>query len=176
MLVRPTSFFENMDKQQKIIVGVMTALLLVVLVIAAVLLLRPKETVTVEFTPPAFDESAVSGMPDALPESLNYGSPATQNEFGFLLCGTPAVTQDNRLRCYFTSPSSNRVWLLLKVYDREGNLLGASGLLRPGEYVEYIALDQAIPKGSEIRIKVLSYEADTYYSKGTAQGLLRIAE
>lgn len=170
------SFFENMDKQQKIIIGVMVILLLVALVTVAVLLLIPKETVTTEFTPPAFDDNAVSGMPDDVPESLNYGSPTTQNEFGFLLCGTPAVTQDNRLRCYFTSPSSNRVWLLLKIYDGEGNLLGASGLLRPGEYVEYIALDQVIPKGSEIRIKVLSYEADTYYSKGTAQGLLRIAE
>ena len=154
----------------------MIILLLVALVTVAVLLLRPKETVTTEFTPPAFDDSAVSGMPDDVPEWLNYGSPATQNEFGFLLCGTPAVTGDNRLRCYFTSPASNRVWLLLKIYDRDGNLLGASGLLRPGEYVEYIDLDQAIPQGSEIRIKVLSYETDTYYSKGTAQGVLRTAE
>ena len=165
-----------MDKQQKIIVGVMMTLLSVALVIVVVLLLRPKETVTAEFTPPAFDDSAVSGMPNAVPEALNYGSPTTQNEFGFLLCGTPAVTQDNRLRCYFTSPSSNRVWLLMKIYDGEGNLLGASGLLRPGEYVEYIALDRVLPKGSEIRIKVLSYETDTYYSKGTAQGVLKTAE
>ena len=165
-----------MDKQQKIVVGAMAILLAVVLVVVAVLLLRPKETVQTEFTPPAFDKSAVSGMPNAVPESLNYGSPTTQNEFGFFLCGTPAVTEDNRLRCYFTSPSSNNVWILLKVYDQEGNLLGASGLLRPGEYVEYIDLNQALPKGSAIRIKVLSYEVQTYYSKGTAQGVLKTAE
>ena len=165
-----------MDKQQKIIVSVMAAVLLIVLAVMVVLLCRPDAPKVAEFVPPEFDSNAISGIPGDVPSELNYGSPSVQNEFGFLLCGTPAVTDDNDLRIYFTSPSTNNVWLLIKIYDVEGEMIGASGLLRPGEYVEYVKLDRTVESGSDIRIKVLSYEIDTYYSKGTVQGVLQTAE
>ena len=164
-----------MDKQQKIIVSVLAGLLLIALAIIVVLLCNPTNR-TAEFTPPEFDKNALSGMPTDLPSELNYGAPNTQNEFKFLLCGTPALTDDGRLQIYFTSPSTNSVWLLLKIYDVNGGLIGESGLLRPGEYVEYVELYTALMKGSDVKIKVLSYEMDTYYSKGTAQGMLKVAE
>lgn len=164
-----------MDKQQKIIVSALAGLLLVALAVIVVLLCNPTNR-TAEFVPPEFEKDALSGMPTDVPNELNYGAPNTQNEFDFLLCGTPALTDDGRLQIYFTSPLTNNVWLLLRIYDVNGDLIGESGLLRPGEYVENVELYAALKKGSDVRIKVLSYEMDTYYSKGTAQGMLNVAE
>ena len=165
-----------MDRQQKIIIFVMAVLLLVALVVMLVLLCGREAPAAPEFDPPSFDKAAISGLPTDVPEELNYGSPSTQSEFKFSLCGTPEVTEDNRLRIYFTSPATNKVWLLIKIYDTEGALIGESGLLRPDEYVEHVQLEREVARGSDIVIKVLSYEVDTYYSKGTIQGALKIAE
>ena len=52
--------------------------------------------------------------------------------------------------------------------DETGAELGSSGLLKPGEYVQSVALERIPPKSSSILAKILSYEPQTYYSMGSA--------
>ena len=54
-----------------------------------------------------------------------------------------------------------------QLLDAKGNLLGETGVLRPGEYVEFVSLT-SLPKKAEVVARILTYEPDTYYSMGSA--------
>jgi hypothetical protein len=51
-------------------------------------------------------------------------------------------------------------------------MIGESGLIKPGEYVESVAISLVPTKNTSIFAKVLSYEKETYYSMGTTSGEL----
>ena len=164
-----------MDRGQKIIIFLLSGLLVAALVVLGIVLAtRGPEVVIADFVPPEFDENAVSGVPDNVPQELNYGSPISQNEFLFALCGTPSLTDENSLHIYFTSHEENQVWLLIRIYTADGVLIGESGLLRPGEYVEYVELSERV--SGRLKLRILSYEPDTYYSKGAVSGEIAVLE
>ena len=48
------------------------------------------------------------------------------------------------------------------------NILGETGLVRPGEYVQTVALTTIPKSGTPITLKIMAYEPDTYYSAGAA--------
>ena len=162
-----------MDKQQKTVVYVFVALLLAAIIaLVAVIALRKPETQVLDFTAPPFDNSAVTGVPESVDESLRYGNISVEDTFSFAMCGSPTL-EGNKLRVFFTCSAENDVWLLMKVYDTKGNLIGKSGMIRMGEYVEYVTLD-TVPKDKNLVFKILSYEPETYYSKGSANATLPI--
>ncbi len=156
-----------MDKQQKMIITALSALVAILLIVTLVLRLSGgKETVVGEFQPPEFDKLATLGTPQ-VDSSLNYKEISVAEGFKFSMCGN-LTRQSDRCIIYFTSAPDNNVWLLVKIFDQSGNLLGQSGLLRPGEYVEYIALYSNVGANTPVTVKVLSYEPDTYISCGSA--------
>lgn len=115
-----------------------------------------------EFTPPPFDSAAVVGTP-AVPDGLGYSELDCQ-VYKVSLCGKPGANGD----IWLTNPETNTVWLKVRVLDEKGNILGETGLLRPGEYVRTVALS-AVPKsGTPITLKIMAYEPDTYHSAGAA--------
>lgn len=154
-----------MDKTQKtvfVIVAVVLGLVLLSVIAWGVWYLsQPKE-----FVKPAFEEAAVEGAPTVSDASLRYTHAKLTDELAVGLCATCRKDGDELL-IYFTSLEHNTAWVRVKVYDEKGKLRGESGLLRPGEYVERVALSSK-PRGETLTIKVLSYEPDTYYSLGTA--------
>lgn len=157
-----------MDKQQKIIISIMSVILLAFIVTTAFILIdRRNETVMGEFEAPPFDENAVSGVPD-VDAWLNYREINVAEGFAFSMCGNLTLS-DSGCVVYFTSPSNNAVWLLMKLYDEEGNVLGQSQIVRPGEYVECIALSKRPKTSTAVKVKILSYEPETYYSQGSAE-------
>lgn len=117
-----------------------------------------------EFVPPPFDASAVSGMPSVDDGSL---SKIYQDGMSFTayVCGKP-VTEGQRARVFFTSTEDNGVWLKLRITDENGNIIGESGLIRPGEYVEYVSYSKQPRNGQKIKMKIMAYEPETYYSAG----------
>ena len=139
--------------------------LLVAICIASVavmlyVLCRPQPT----FVPPPFEAAAVSGTPENVPETLGYAS-LDATAYQLALCGAPTV-QDEAATLYFTNPAGNAVWLKVRVCTTDGTLLGESGLLKPGEYVESVPLD-VLPTGdTPVVLKVMAYEPDTYRSAG----------
>ena len=119
-----------------------------------------------EFTPPAFESAAVAGTPE-VPDDLGYCELYQDGmAYRFSICG--AVTMNgNTATVYFTSPESNEKWLKLRVLDAEGNVLGETGLIKPGEYVQTVELTEALAEGTAIKLKIMGYEPETYTSAGS---------
>lgn len=160
-----------MDKTQKTLL-VTVALALALVLLAVILWAALYRTQVGEFTPPPFEEAAVEGTPTVSDDTLRYSFAKITEELAVGLCATCEKDGDG-LRIYFTSLEHNTAWVRVKIYDEKGKLRGESGLLRPGEYVEHIALSSA-PKGETLTVKVLSYEPETYYSLGSAELVVNV--
>lgn len=115
-----------------------------------------------EFTPPPFDAAAVIGTP-AVHDGLGYSELDCQ-AYKVSLCGKLNASGD----LWLTNPESNEVWLKVRVLDAKGNILGETGLVRPGEYVQTVELTTVPKSGTPIVLKIMAYEPDTYYSAGAA--------
>lgn len=149
-----------MKNKKTIILAVVCALSVVVMLIA----LGIGQKTKVVFEKPSFDAAAVVGTPEV--ENPTY-SPLNAKVYSVALCGQPIVT-GNRVQVYFTNPAENEVWLKLRILDSNGNILGESGLIRPGEFVEYVSLNAEITADTEVSMKIMAYEPDTYHSAGGA--------
>ncbi|MBQ8404508.1 MAG: hypothetical protein IJX55_08825 [Clostridia bacterium] len=129
----------------------------------------------VEFTPPPFDADAVAGTP-SVPDGFGYGEFWQEGmTYRFSVCGN--VTADGtEATLYFTNSEGNEVWLKLRVLDKGGKILGETGLIKPGEYVEKVTLSGTFEAGTEIVLKVMGYEPETYYSAGSVSLRTKIGE
>lgn len=153
-----------MDKTEKRIILKLSILVLALL--AAVLIQHTNQQVEVrDFVPPSFDANALSGEPEVAYPDM-YGTLSLNDEVTVSLYSAPIVTGGAALVC-FTADAGNAVWVRLRLQDVEGNTLGQSGLLRPGEYVDCVELTTK-PDRPEAIARILTYEPDTYYSLGTA--------
>ena len=117
-----------------------------------------------EFVPPPFDEAAQAGTP-TVPEGLGWEEIDANGLYRVSVCGVVTLN-GNKSDVYFTNPEGNNVWLKLRIMDEGGNILGQTGLIKPGEYVQSVTFDTVPEKGAKIVMKVMSYEPDTYYSAG----------
>ena len=115
------------------------------------------------FAPPPFDPEARAGMPE-VPEDLSWQILDT-GPFRAGLCGI-LIPERNWIPVWFTNPSQNTVWLRLRLLDKQGQILGETGLLRPGEYLHSVAVDPLPPAGTPVTLKVMAYEPETYHSAG----------
>lgn len=160
-----------MSKTEKIILLIAA---LAVMSLLTVLLLLPKPQAQVllgAFTPPPFEENAISGEPTvAFPQI--YGTLTLTEDLAVRLYSAPVV-QDGKIAVYFASKAENTLWVRLRITDENGNILGQTGLLKPGEYVESISLLKK-PKSSRAVAKILTYQPETYYSMGTANANIQL--
>ena len=114
------------------------------------------------FTPPPFDPTAESGIPD-VPSGMGYQELDVQ-VFRVSLSGEIHV-RDGAAGVWLANPEGNNVWLKVRILDQEGSILGESGLLRSGEYVQWVETGEIQP-GSTVILKVMAYEPETYHSAG----------
>ena len=119
-----------------------------------------------EFVPPPFDSGAVVGSPDAEVLADKGYEELDAQAYKLWVCGK-IVLDGNKADLYFTNPETNNVWLKLRILDTNGNKLGETGIVRPGEYVQTITFDVVPKVGDSITIKIMGYEPDTYYSAGS---------
>lgn len=156
---------QNKPKQNKQ-VTVLAAVFAVAVIIMIVALSVPKKAERGEFVPPAFDSSAVTGIPE-VPEGLGYSAPFQEGmAYRFAVCGNVMMDGKQAL-VYFTNPAENETWTKLRIYDESGNVLGETGLIKPGEYVQYVELNKELASGTPIKLKIMGYEPDTYLSAGS---------
>lgn len=120
----------------------------------------------VEFAPPPFEPEAQAGTP-AVPDGLGYQELDAQ-AFRVLLCGE-IIPEENAADIWFANPAGNEVWLKLRVLDSQGNILGQTGILRPGEYVRQVTLWAVPEAGTPIILKVMAYEPETYHAAGALE-------
>ena len=142
---------------------VVCAVLAVATVITAIIVANREPRV--EFIPPSFEENAVKGTPD-VPDDLGYTELYQEGmAFSAWCCGV-VHSEDGQAVVYFTNPKDNDAWLKLRICDESGAILGESGLLKPGEYVRAVTLTEDVPHGTALKMRIMSYEPDTYYSLG----------
>lgn len=118
------------------------------------------------FAPPPFEHNALQGIPD-VPDGLGWNELNAQ-VYKAYICGVVAV-DNGRADIWFTNPADNSVWLKLRVYDEHGNIIGETGIIKPGEYVKSIAFTKVPTEGDSISLKLMGYEPETYYSAGSAK-------
>ena len=116
------------------------------------------------FTPPPFDEGAQTGTPE-VDSALGWSEVDANGVYKVSVCGVVKV-ENKKADVYLTNPEGNNVWLKLRILDAEGNILGQTGLIKPGEYVRTITFDTVPDAGSKIVMKVMGYVPDTYQSAG----------
>lgn len=133
-------------------------------VLAAVLVSQASQREQSGFQPPPFEMAAVSGTPE-VPEELGYSPVQARDAFTAYVCGKLSA-KNGWAAVYFTSPANNTAWLKLRVLDSAGNILGETGLLRPGEYVSDIEFVSVPQNGAAVTLKIMAYEPETYYSLG----------
>lgn len=126
-----------------------------------------------EFTPPPFDAAAVFGSP-ADPDGFGWQELDAQ-AYKVGICGK-VIPKDGIADVWLTKPESNIAWLKVRVLDEKGYNLGETGLLRPGEYVQYVTLDTVPKTGNSIVLKIMAYQPDTYYSEGAVSLNTTISE
>ena len=149
------------NKQSSLIVAIVCCIAALAVMIVALIISSP--TPVGEFTPPPFDPSAKQGEPSLPPDS----------GWEMLDAKAYAVGVDGKLKwldgkvdVWLTNPQSNSVWLKVRILDAEGNILGESGLTRPGEYVQSVTITQKPASDEPVTLKVMAYEPETYYSAG----------
>lgn len=123
---------------------------------------KQKET---GFVPPPFEETAQTGIPD-VPEYSGYSEMDAQ-AFRFSVCGVLTV-HDGKADVWLTNPEGNEIWMKLRMLDTDGNVLGETGLIKPGEYVQSVALETSLTQSMDVKLKIMTYEPETYYSAGSA--------
>ena len=152
-----------MKKKYQISVTLATGICLLALLIMIAILAFGRPQIVQPFTPPPFDTAAKQGVPD-VPGNLGWQELDAQ-AFQVGVCGEVFII-DNLADIWLTSPESNAVWLKLRVLDCNGNILGETGLIKPGEYVRSVSLN-SIPDDPSIVLKVMAYEPETYHSAGS---------
>lgn len=117
-----------------------------------------------EFVPPPFETAAQSGMPDAADESWTQIYRDGMS-FSAHICGKVDLNGSSA-DVYFTNDDGNEVWLKLRILDADDNILAETGLLKPNEYVRTVTFDTVPENGASIKLKIMAYEPETYYSAG----------
>lgn len=142
----------------------LAAVLCVVCVGIMIYALATTGTKTEKFVPPPFDTAAQTGTPE-VPEDLGWQELDAQ-AYKFSICGEISP-KNGKADVWLTNPKENEVWLKVRVLDMDGNTLGETGLIRPGEYVRSVTLKPEPQADDNIQLKIMAYEPDTYYSAGT---------
>lgn len=154
-----------MKKKNRIfpILGVLLAVLLVVMI---VVLCLPHERPVGDYVRPEFDDTAVQGTPE-VDKSLGYWELYQDGmAYRVAVCGQPSV-DGKTLTVYFTNDARNEKYLKLRVLSDDGDILGETGVLRPGEYVQSVTLAKKVKPGAKLTFKVLSFEPSDYSSAGS---------
>ena len=150
---------KNKDYTLPILFGVFAVFLIVMITVLCI----PK---TPEFVPPDFDAAAVQGTPEVA-EDMGYTELYKEGmAYRVSVCGVPTVDRQD-LTVYFTNTEGNEKNLKLRVLDTEGNILGETGLIKPGEYVKNVTLSKTLDAGEKIKLKIMGYEPETYESAGS---------
>ena len=164
-----------MKKHKKNYILPLAAVLCVLSLAVMVFALTRQEVQTEmgEFTPPPFDAAAVIGSP-SVPDGLGWQELDAQ-AYIVGICGK-FIPNGNTADVWLTNPVSNTVWLKVRVLDENGNTLGETGLIKPGEYVQSVTLDTVPKTGKPIVLKIMAYQPDTHYSEGAVSLNTTISE
>lgn len=157
----------RMKKNQwGIIILSVLCILSICLMIYALIISTSNESNT-EFVPPGFEENAVEGVPD-VPDVFGWSEIYQEGmNFRVGISKKIIVDSENQADVYLYNSKENNVWLKLRLFDEDGNILSESGLIKSGEYVKTIMFYKPVLNGQKVKLKIMSYQPETYYSEGS---------
>lgn len=121
------------------------------------------------YSPPAFEKNVQLGVPSP-PETATYQEIAAQDGYVIGMSGRISV-HNSQADVYLANLEGNNVWIRMTMMDNSENILGQSGIIRPGEYLQTlpISLDLQQYKTAAVVIQIDGYVPDTYESAGSFQ-------
>lgn len=154
-------------KNNKLIIPILSVVCIVSLCFMVFVLCRtaPPNT-SAEFVPPEFDVNTARGIPE-VPEEYGW-SEIYQDGMNFRVgINKKIINTNNQADVYLYNNEGNNVWLKLRILDEDGKILGETGLIKPGEYIRTITFTTSVYDGQKVKLKILSYQPETYYSEGS---------
>ena len=143
------------------VMAVICSIAVIIMVVVLFIENAPKKSST--FSPPPFESAAQSGIPN-VPEDLGWDE-IDAKAYRLSICGGIQIN-DNKADVYFTNPVENDVWMKLRILDSNEKIIAETGLIRSGEYVQSILFTTIPEDGNSVKLKVMAYEPNTYYSAG----------
>ncbi|MFI3141174.1 MAG: hypothetical protein R3Y27_02570 [Clostridia bacterium] len=152
----------NIEKYGLKIVSVVCILAIIAMAFA---LMSEPDVVIGDFVAPEFDIAAQEGTPSV--SNTSYSEVYMDGmSFSTVVCALFGV-EDDQAEVFFTNPDTNTAWLKLRIENADGNVIAETGIIQPGEYVQYINFTEEVASGDSIKLVVMSYEPDTYFSMGS---------
>lgn len=127
----------------------------------------PNKKETTEFVPPDFEINIQLGKPDV---HEKYGWSEVYQDgmnYKFGISSNIIIDKENNADVYFYNNEENAVWLKLRILDVDGNIISESGIIKPNEYVEKVQFLRTLDNGEKIKMKIMAYQPETYYSEGS---------
>ena len=154
-----------MLKGNKLLISLSLACVVAIIIMIVALCVPSNKANEKPFTPPSFDNDAIEGTP-SVPENSGY-KVLYQDGMSFKVgvCGKVNV-HGKTADIYLTNLEENEVWLKARFYDSNKNVVGESGLIKPGEYLKSVELKKELKASEQYTIKIMSYEPNTYNSLG----------
>lgn len=149
-------------KNKGIVILAGITILIIILTIIIAVSTSSKE----EFIKPEFDKNAISILENEIDEKLQYAEINVADGYVVGICNNLILDEENNIKIHFSSLKENNVYVKLRIYDKQNNILKETGLIKPGEQIEKIKIEN-LKQSKEVIIKIMSYDPKTYYSKGT---------
>lgn len=146
--------------------GILTLTLITVVIVILTIIISVKTSSEEEFIKPNFDKNAINISENYIDEKLQYAEINVAEGYVIGICNNLILDEESNIKIYFTSLKENNVLVKLRIYDKQNNILQETGLIKPGEQIEKIKIDN-LKQSKEVIIKIMSYDPETYYSKGS---------
>jgi len=96
--------------------------------------------------------------------------------YSIYISPSPKNIENNYLKIDFISLDTNDIWIKVRLLDEKDNIIGETGLVKAGEYLEKVKLTRNVEVGDKITYKIMGYEIDSYLSAGSVSLNTRIGE
>lgn len=146
-------------KNNKLLIILFTILVVFICIICCLLINIDKKST---FKKPEFDKNV-----EEIPDDLDYEKSVLKVVEGYSIYISPSPKLDsNYLKIDFISFDTNNIWIKVRILDNNDNIIGETGLVKPGEYLEKVKLNKTIKENDKIKYKIMGYEKDSYLSAG----------
>ncbi len=131
--------------------------------------------------PELLDSKRTVGTPGELPEEYGYSVYSATDICDIAICGAPDIIDGKEVKLYLTNPETNDLYIRAEIYTvkftynengeitaaEPDKLIGKSGFICPGEYVESLTLKKRLSKEqTPVMIKIATYSPDDETSRG----------
>ena len=157
-------------KNNKLLIILCTILAILAIVIVGLLFsINSKES----FKKPDFDSNVTE-----IPSDLDYQKSVLNilDGYSIYISPNPKIVDDDYLKIDFLSVSTNNVYVKVRILDSENNIIGETGILKAGDYLEKVKLSKSVKVNDNITYKIMGYDQDNYTSAGSVSLNTRIGE